>query len=239
MAHQLWATGNDAGYPLTAEDRAMLAVIATIARYRKGDTIYREGASANYVFNLITGLVKSCMSLPGKGQHVVGFLFPGDLIGLADEGKYVNSAEAVTAVTLYKLPVAALEARLRRNPNLDFHVICKLCHDLREAQRHAYFLSKHHAIAKLGLFLQMIETHQAAFGQAAGEVYLPMTRGDIGAYVGLSPEAVTRSLRELVNRRAISMRDRRHVKLIDRARLEATISEFRAPAAVGRRYAAD
>ncbi len=217
----------------------MLAVISTIARYRKGETIYREGASADYVFNLITGLVKSCISLPDKGQHVVGFLFPGDLIGLADEGTYVNSAEAVTPVTLYKMPVAALEARLRRNPNLDFHVICKLCHDLREAQRHAYFLSKHHAIAKLGLFLQMIETHQAAFGQPPGEVYLPMTRVDIGAYVGLSPEAVTRSLRELISRRAISMRDRRHVELIDRTRLEAAISEFRPPATAERRYAAD
>ena len=61
---------------------------------------------------------------------------------------------------LYKVATAALEARLRRYPSLDFQVICRLCHDLREAQQHAILLSKHRAVAKLGLFLQMLEAHQ-------------------------------------------------------------------------------
>ena len=70
----------------------------------------------------------------------------------------------------------------------------------------------------------MLETHQAARGQSTGEVYLPMTRSDIGAYVAISPEAVSRSLRDLISRGAITFRDRRHVKIIDRAQLEAVIS---------------
>ena len=66
----------------------------------------------------------------------MGFLFPHDLFGLAS-WENVNSASAVTQVMLYKVPTAALEARLRRYPSLDFQVICRLCHDLREAQQHA------------------------------------------------------------------------------------------------------
>jgi predicted transcriptional regulator len=52
-----------------------------------------------------------------------------------------------------------------------------------------------------------------------------MTRSDIAAYVGISPEAVSRSFRDLVSRGAITFRDRRHLKIIDRAQLEAVIAE--------------
>jgi CRP/FNR family transcriptional regulator len=153
-------------------------------------------------------------------QHIAGFLFADDLIGLVQNGVYVNSAEAVTAATLYRIPTAALEVRLRNYPDLDFQVISKLCHELCEAQRHAVLLSEQHAIAKVGLFLQMLETHQHARGESMGEVYMQMTRRDIAAYVGLTPEAVTRSLRDLVNRGAITLRDQRHVQIINRSRLE-------------------
>jgi CRP/FNR family transcriptional regulator len=226
VAPSLWQRGEKPGTPLDDEDRALLAVIATIVRFRKGETIYEKGHAAGSVFNIVSGMVKSFMPLPDRKQYILGFLFPGDLVGLAQHGMYVNSAEAVTPVTAYRMPTAALEARLRRNPGLDFMVICKLCHDLRESQSHAYLTSKRSAIARLGLFLQMIETNQASLGSVAGEVYLPMRRKDIGAYIGISPEAVTRSLRDLVRRRAIRMRDRRHLRIIDRTRLENAISEF-------------
>ena len=137
----------------------------------------------------------------------------------------MNSASAVTQVILYKIPTAALEARLRRYPNLDIQVICRSCHDLREAQQHAILLSKHRAVAKLGLFLQMLEAHQNAEGHSSQEIQVPMARTDIGAYVNMSPEAVTRSLRELVRRGVISLRERHYIKIIDRVGLEEAISE--------------
>jgi CRP-like cAMP-binding protein len=52
-----------------------------------------------------------------------------------------------------------------------------------------------------------------------------MIRSDIAAYVGISPEAVSRSFRDLVVHGAITFRDRRHVKIIDRAQLESVITE--------------
>jgi len=154
-------------------------------------------------------------------------LFADDLIGLAQNGSYVNSAEAVTAATLYRIPTAPLQARLRNYPDLDVQVISKLCHELREVQRHAVLLSEQHAVAKVALFLQMLETHHAARGESVGEAYLQMTRRDIAAYVAITPEAVTLSLRDLVSRGAIAFRDRRHIQIINRTRLEAAISQTR------------
>jgi len=228
MVPALWSSGENSGRPLTAEEQALLAVISTVVRFKRGERIYAEADRADAVFNIITGLVKSYRTLPDGRQHIVSFLFADDLIGLAQNGLYVNSAEAVTTATLYRIPTAPLQARLRNYPDLDFQVISKLCHELREAQRHAVLLSEQHAIAKVGLFLQMLETHQAARGESAGEVYLQMTRRDIAAYVAITPETVTRSFRDLVHRGAIAFRDRRHVQIINRARLEAAISEIRA-----------
>ena len=224
-APALWGSDANPGYPLTAEERALLALIATIVRYRKGDRIYQEGADATAAYNIVAGVVKSYRDLPDSRQHIVGFLFAGDLLGLAENGKYVNSAAAVTAATLHRIPAGALEARLRKNPTLDFHIISKLCHDLREAQRHAFVLSRHRATVKLALFLEMIEAQQDGHGLGNRELYLPMSRSDIGAYVGISPEAVSRALRDLVSLGAITFRDRRHVKISNRAELEGVISE--------------
>lgn len=224
----VWFPGEDPRPLLDKDDRAMLAIIATVGRYRKGELIYREGSRADHVFNVISGVVKSYRSQPNRKQQVMGFLFPHDLIGLAQHRRYVNSASAVTQVVLYKIPTTALEARLRRNPSLDFQVICRLCHDLREAQQHAILLSKHRAVAKLGLFLQMLEAHQNAEGNLSGEIHVPMARTDIGAYVNLSAEAVSRSLQGLVRRGVISVRDRRYIKIIDRMGLEDAISEMMA-----------
>jgi CRP-like cAMP-binding protein len=231
----LWIPGEKPGRPLTDDERALLAVIATVSRYKKGETIYREGEQAAAVFNIVTGVVKSFKALPENEKYIVGFLFPNDLVGLAQYGQYVNSAEAVTAVTLYRIPTTALETRLRQNAKLDFEVIGKLCHDLREAQHHAFLLSKHRAIARVGLFVQFLETLQAAQREFTEEIYLPMTRSDIGAYLGISPEAVSRSFRELASHGAIALRDRRHLKIIDRALLEAAIAENQQPPAVSRK----
>jgi CRP/FNR family transcriptional regulator len=119
--------------------------------------------------------------------------------------------------------MAAINPRLRSDPELEFHLICQLSHELHQARRHAALLSRYRAIARIGLFLQMLEANQNAHGRSSQEIYLPMKRSDIGAYVGISLEAVGRSFRRLANRGAITIRDRRHIKITNPAELEAAI----------------
>ncbi|WP_325605285.1 Crp/Fnr family transcriptional regulator [Rhodopila sp.] len=225
IAPSIWSAGANPGHPLNAEDRAKLALIATITRFGKGETIYKKGDKAAFVYNIISGTVKTYQPLPEGGRFLSGFLFPNDLFGLAEDGAFVNAAEAATDVTVYKIPAAPLEARLRHNPTLDFQVICKLCHDLRAAQRHAFVLSRHRAVSKICLFLQMLEVAQETAGNMPKQIYLSMSRSDIGAYVGISPEAVSRCLRKLTDQKIVRFKDRRHVEVLDRQALEALTSE--------------
>lgn len=209
---------------LTDEERARLALISSIVRFSKGTQIYRQGATADSIFNLVRGVVKSYRALPDNTEHITAFLFPDDLFGLIEEGKYVNAAEAVTPVTAYRIPIAALKVRLQKDAELEFHVISKIVHELREAQRHAFLVSRHRGVTKLALFLQMLENYQTARGERADEIYLPMTRSDIADYVGMSLESVTRSFRLLESKHILAFRNRRHVEIIDRPLLETIAS---------------
>jgi CRP-like cAMP-binding protein len=226
-APDLWSSGSLPGARLTPESRSILAEIATVVRFRKGETIFQEGESAEAAFNIITGMVKAYKLSPDGKPHIIGFRFADDLIGLPENGRYVNSAEAATAVTLYKMSGTAIETRLRQYPSLDFQLIGKLCNVLHDAQDHALLLSERRAATKLGLFLQMLEARQGQEGASSGEVFLPMSRSDIGSYTGISAEAVTRALRELSDRGAIGFRDRRHIQITDRAGLPMSVADTR------------
>lgn len=218
---------------LTDDERARLAVMASIVRFKKGEVIYREGHPADAVFNLISGVVTAYREAPDHREHMVAFLLADDLFGLSAEGHYANSAKAITAVTAYRLPIAALRSRLPKDAELEFHVICKLCQELRQAQRHAFLLSQRSAITKLAMFLQLIEQLQIAKGESAAEIYLPMDRSDIGEYIGITLAAVSRAFRTLTTRGIIKLRNRHHVRIVDRGTFEKIAGDPPALPAVG------
>ena len=199
---------------LTDDERARLAIMASIVQFKKGEVIYRENDRADAVFNIITGAVAAYKTTDGS-EHIVAFLLPDDLFGLAEEGLYANSTKAITAVSAYRLPVTALRNRLTKDAELEFHVICKLCQELRQTQQHAFLLSQRSAVTKVAMFLQMIEQLKIARGEQTAEIALPMDRSDIAKYTGLTLPAVSRAFRNLTTRAIIKVRDRRHVSIID------------------------
>ena len=217
---------------LTDEERARLAVMSSVVRFRKGEIIYREGAPAAAVFNINTGVVTAYKVARDGREHIVAFLLADDLFGLSEEGRYVNSTKAITAVSAYRLLVTALRSRLSKDAELEFHVICKLCQELRQAQRHAFLLSEKRAVTKLAMFLQLMEQLQIAKGEQTAEIYLPMDRSDIGEYIGTTLAAVSRAFRNLTTRGVIKLRDRGHVRIIDRDAFDKIAGDPPAPLAI-------
>jgi CRP/FNR family transcriptional regulator len=66
------------------------------------------------------------------------------------------------------------------------------------------------------MFLQLIEQLHIAKGRQIAEIPLPMDRSDIGRYIGMTLEAVGRAFRTLTTRGVIELRDRGHVRIVDR-----------------------
>lgn len=214
-----WAPGSlerSARHQLLSDnERAQLAKIATVVRLEKGQKIYEEGDVADAAFNIISGVVAAYRS-PKDTERIVSFLYPGDLFGLSEEGRYANATRATTAVVAYKMPLPAVRRILDNNTDLDVDIIIKLCEELREAQRHAVLLFQKRSAIKLAMFLDLQEHLQAARGEPISEIYLPMDRSSIAAYIGLTAAAVSRAFRTLTSRKLISTRDLHHVKVLNR-----------------------
>ena len=207
---------------LSDEERTQLATIASVVRFKKGSEIYRSGEQATAMFNIISGVVKAYSG--EDAGHITAFLFPGDLFGLSQEGTYTNSVQAVTPVTAYQLPLSVLRSRLTKDAILEYHLICKLCQDLRYSQRHAFLVAQRHANSKIATFLQMLEQLQVARSEDTSEVHIPMERSDIGEYVGMSLAAVSRAFASLASHGIIKSSDRHHLKIVDRDAFEKIVA---------------
>jgi len=205
VRHQLLSDG----------ERAQLAKIATITRFNKGELLYQEGDTADAVFNIISGVV-TAFRVISDAEHVLSFLYPGDLFGLSEEGQYSYSAKATTAVVAYKMPLLTVRRILDRNSDLDVDVIIKLCERLRHAQRHAVILAQKRAATRLAMFLDMQEHLQAARGESVSEIHLPMDRSSIAGYLALTLAAVSRAFRTLASKKIVSCRNLHHVTVLNR-----------------------
>lgn len=201
-----------------AEQDALMA-ISQLVSVRRNALMYAEGGEARFVYNVISGVAKTFQSQPNGDRRITAFLFPRDLLGLSVDGRYVSSAQALTPLIAYRIPVEGLEAILERDPRLDIGLLCKLCHELRASQRHTITVAKHEAAARLAAFLLWVEHAAASPDGFAGEFVLPMGRRDMADYLGLSVETVSRALNALETERAIARKGPRWITLLDRAKL--------------------
>lgn len=193
--------------------------VSQLVTVRRHTVLYPEGGEARFAYNVVSGVAQTYQLLANGDKRITAFLFPRDLIGLSENGAYVSTAQSLTPVVAFRIPFDALEAILERDPGLDIGLLCKLCHELRRSQHHAITVTKNDAPARLASFLLWIEHAYAPPGRLAGEVMLPMTRHDIGDYVGLTVESVSRALHALEAQGAILRKSPRLIVVLDAAKL--------------------
>lgn len=207
---------------LDAAETKRLAGIASIVCFAKGARIYEAGDKAESIYNVIKGEVKTFCALSSGHRRVTAFLCSGDLLGLAENGLYISTAQALTPVTAYRLPLNALDHLLRSDAVLEHRFLCKLCHDLRASQAHAIMLGRHDALGKLAMFLQQLAANNGS--TLARGIFLSMTRSDVADYLGLSLEAVSRSFHKLEQLGIIRLDDRHVIQIVDQARFEKLVA---------------
>lgn len=219
----LWQPGNPSGVRhqlLSNEERSQLARISSIARFKKGDIIYKIGEKTEAAFNVISGVV-AIYAFSSEGRdHITAFVYPKDIFGLSAEGEYSGSARAATDVMAYRIPIDGVHRLMAQDAALDLAVISKLCEGLREAQHHAFLLSRAGAASKIAMFIALQEHLQSERDETHDEIHLPMDRTAIANFCGLTLSAVSRAFRELVGGKMISFRDRRHLKVMNRGAFE-------------------
>jgi CRP-like cAMP-binding protein len=203
---------------LNSAQREQLAQIGVRIRLPARMVIFKEESPADWVFAINDGCVKCYRELPSGKRALGAFLFSHDIFGLAENGRYVNTVQAVTNVALYRVPMMELANLLKQDANLQFQFLSKVTHELRCSQRRAIMINRRDAVGRFAMFLAMM-AGPSSVGTDGQEVPLPMARSDIADFLGLSLESVSRSASELERTGLVKFENRHLARIVDGARM--------------------
>ena len=209
---------------LTERQRQRLAAASTRLQVKPRTIIYRDGEAANSAFITGDGVVIAFKEMPSGKRRVAGFRFAGDLFGLAERGVYCNTTRAVTAATLYQFPLDTLTTILRQDAELEFQFLCKVVHELRRDQRKAIIVARRDAPGRVAMFIDMLRQRAAERGRVQDIVEIPMTRSDIGDFLNLTLESVSRACRRLTDSGLVEF-SAGGVRIVDRSRFEKLVAK--------------
>ncbi len=206
--------------PLEERELAEMSAILSRLEVNPGSPLLFEGDPARHLFNVTTGAVKIYKTLADGRRQMTGFLFPGDFLGLANDETYAYGASAITKTWVCRFPRDKLEALLKRFPKMERRLFAMASHELAVAQEQMLLLGRKSAREKIASFLLMLSGRAVRRGQTDNPVSVPMTRADIGDYLGLTTETVSRTFTQLRQCGMITLLPGGKVQLIDSDRLE-------------------
>lgn len=186
--------------------------------YDAGETVVFESDVAASVYSLTSGLLRLSKLLPDGRRQIAGFLFPGDFLGITMEEEHAFTAEAVAPSTMCRFPRARFDEFVAAHPRLERRLYAVAAHELAAARQQLVLLGRKTATERVASFLLMLAGRCSKWQQE--EITLPMSRADIGDYLGLRIETVSREITGLKTSRIIRLTGRQSLQIVDRERLE-------------------
>ena len=209
---QLCAPCPLAGLDLDGADE----LISTHKRVRRGESLYRAGDAFGSLYALHTGFLKSSVVLAHGKEQITGFHMAGEMIGLDGIGteRYTLDTVALENSDVYVMPFACIEKAVTKAPLLQRQFHRMMSREMERGQGVMMLLGTRRADARVAVFLLNLSTRFAARGYSALEFDLRMSRDDIGSYLGLTLETVSRAFSRFQHNRLLAV-DRRHVRILD------------------------
>jgi CRP/FNR family transcriptional regulator, anaerobic regulatory protein len=183
---------------------------------RRGDYLYRTGGELHSLYAIRTGFMKSCALREDGREQIAGFHMMGDLMGLDAIGssRHVCDAVALEDSEVCEIPFAALEQLARDMPSLQQHFHRIMSREIVRDHGVMLLLGTMRAEERIAAFLLGLSQRFAARGYSPNEFHLRMTRQEIGSYLGLKLETISRVLSRLHEENIIALRAK-HVKIVD------------------------
>lgn len=196
----------------------------------KGDFLFRQGDAFDSLFAIRAGSIKTYTVTPDGEEQINGFFFPGELVGLSglDEGEYPMSAKMLETTTVCEIPFSRLDELSGQLPELRRQVMKSLSREIRDDQQMIMLLSKKTAEQKIATFLLKLSMRYQVRGYSASQFRLSMSRNEIGNYLGLAVETVSRIFTRFSSQSLIRV-DGKEVELLDIEALMEAAGEAHTP----------
>lgn len=185
-----------------------------------------DGANGRYA-NILRGVVKLTKLMEDGRQQIVGLQFAPDFVGRPFHNDSGTFAEAATETSICSFPSKVLAEMIAEAPNLERRLHAQTLKELDEAREWMLTLGRKTAVEKVASFLLLLAKNfdpEALDRQEIITFELPLTRSDIGDFLGLTVETVSRQMTNLRRKRLIELEKNRRVTVIDLTGLEIAAS---------------
>jgi len=164
---------------------------------------------------VIRGAVRTYKLLSDGRRQIGAFHLPGDVFGLESSAAHRLAAEAILDTTLRLVKRKSLEQSAQSDVRVARDLWSITSGELKHAENHMLLLGRKTAMERVATFLLEMDRRIAKTGMIA----LPMCRRDIGDYLGLTLETVSRALSELQQQGVLGLSGARQIMLRNRERL--------------------
>lgn len=200
-------------------------VVASRRKVKRGDTLFRNGEKFTSLFAIRTGFFKTCITTEDGRDQVTGFQMAGEVIGL--DG-IVNDIHTCNAIALEDaevcvMPFERIEELSREVNALQRHVHKIMSREIVRENGVMMLLGSMRAEERLAAFLLNLMQRLHARGFSQSELVLRMTREEIGSYMGLKLETVSRTFSKFVEDGIIEVKQR-HIRVLNGDALRNIIS---------------
>jgi len=218
--------------PMDVDDQEMQRlddIVAVRRKVKRGGTLFRNGEAFTSLFAIRTGFFKTCVVTEDGRDQVTGFQMAGEIIGLDGivSTRHTCDAVALEDAEVCVMPFDRIEELSREVTALQRHVHKIMSREIVREHGVMLLLGSMRAEERLAAFLLNLVQRLHARGFSQSELVLRMTREEIGSYLGLKLETVSRTFSKFVDDGIVEVKQR-HVRILDTDALKRIVNSQQA-----------
>ncbi len=203
-------------------------MVSTRRRVKRGDHLYRAGEAFDAIYAIRSGFFKTDVLLEDGRDQVTGFQMAGELLGLdgISTEHHTCNAIALEDSEICAIPFSRLESLSREIHTLQHHFHKVMSREIVRDHGVMMLLGTMRAEERLAAFLLNLSQRFTARGFSHSEFYLRMTREEIGSYLGLKLETVSRAFSKFQEEGYIAVQQK-HIRILNVNGLKALMNHHR------------
>ena len=214
--------------PFSLNDQELNTLDNIIDRKRpihKGDKIFHDGQEMHSLYAIRSGTFKTYTVNEEGEEQITGFHLAGDLLGFdaIANSEHPSFAQALETAMVCEIPYDSLDTLSNTMPKLKKQVLRLMSNEIKTDQEMLTLLNRKNAEQRVATFLSSLSSRYHARGLSSKEFRLTMTRSDIGNYIGLTVETISRLLNRFHKNQIIHV-DGKLIKILDAKKLDETAS---------------
>ncbi|GAB3475945.1 fumarate/nitrate reduction transcriptional regulator Fnr [Marinomonas epiphytica] len=210
---------------LAGEDISLLEeIIERKKSLKKGEILFQQGESFESIYAVRTGTIKTFKLTDAGEEQITGFYCPSELVGLSgiDKDIYPVSAKALESTAVCEIPFDRLESLSSSIPSLKRQIFKLMSRKICDDQLMMVLLGKKNAEEKVASFLLNLSNRFEQRGYSATSFRLSMSRNEIGNYLGLAVETVSRVITRFHKQGLIKV-EGKEIAIIELAKIQKLV----------------